>query len=72
MVDWLTNTILKTGVADILTKIDDATDHRVMSRQEALRFLEEMSFELDVRIDWVREAIKQSEQQDERTKAESG
>jgi len=55
---WLINTILKTGVADILCKIDDATDHRVMTREEAKRFIEELTFELEVRIDWIDEAIK--------------
>ncbi len=68
---WLTNTILKTGVADILVQVDDATDHRVMTRQEAKRFIEELAFELEVRIDWIDEAIKQSEQQqDERERSE--
>jgi pyruvate/2-oxoglutarate dehydrogenase complex dihydrolipoamide acyltransferase (E2) component len=58
----LINTIIKTSVTDIMMRADDATDHRVMTREEALRFLQEMAREIEVRIDWVREAIKQSEQ----------
>jgi hypothetical protein len=57
----LINGIIKTSVADIMMRVDDACDHRVMTRQEALRFLEEMSHEISVRIDWVLETIKQSE-----------
>ena len=57
------NSIIKTSVADIMMRVDDATDHRVMTCQEALRFLEEMATEIEIRIDWVREAIKHSEQQ---------
>ena len=59
----LINTIIKTSVADIMMRVDDACDHRTMTREEALKFLEEMSNEIEIRIDWVREAIKQSEAQ---------
>jgi hypothetical protein len=59
------NSIIKTSVADIMMRVDDAIDHRTMTREEALRFLEEMADEVDFRIDLIRRAIKQSEQQDE-------
>jgi hypothetical protein len=61
----IVNGIIKTSVADIMMRVDDVVDHRNMTRVEALRFLEEMATEIDIRIGWVREAIKDSEQQDE-------
>ena len=57
------NSIIKTSVADIMMRVDDAIDHRTMTREEALRFLEEMADEVEFRIDLVRRAIKQSEHQ---------
>jgi hypothetical protein len=56
------NSIIKTSVADIMMRVDDAIDHRTMTREEALLFLEEMADEVEFRIDLVRRAIKQSEQ----------
>jgi hypothetical protein len=54
------NTIIRTSVGDIMMRVDDAIDHRVMTREEALRFLEEMQNEIAVRVDWIMEAIKVS------------
>jgi hypothetical protein len=42
----------------VLQTVDDATDHRAMTRVEALRFLEQLAEQIEIRIDWVREAIK--------------
>lgn len=61
----LINGIIKTSVADIMMRVDDACDHRSLTRVEALRFLEEMADEVEFRIDLVRRAIKQAERPDE-------
>ena len=49
------------SVDDILRRLDDAIDYRTMSRREALKFLERMAEEIEIRTDWVREAIKKDE-----------
>jgi hypothetical protein len=54
---------IRIGVYDVLRTVDDATDHRAMTRVEALKFLEQLATEIEIRIDWVREAIKRDERQ---------
>ncbi len=54
---------IRIGVSDVLQTVDDAIDHRAMTRVEALRFLEELATEIEIRIDWVRETIKRDEGQ---------
>jgi len=55
------HTIIKTSVSDIMMRVDDAIDHRTMTPDEQLKFLEEMRNEVEIRIDWVREGIKRAE-----------
>jgi hypothetical protein len=47
--------IIKTSVHDIMRQVDDVLDYRNVTRAEALKFLQEMLIEVEVRIGWVRE-----------------
>jgi hypothetical protein len=57
----ITNTIIKVSPADILSRVDDAVDYHAMPRSEALKFLQELAIEIDVRIGWVIGAIREQE-----------
>ena len=54
----LIHMFIRTGPDDIVRRIDDACDHRMMSREEALRFLEALEWEISMRIDLVMAEIK--------------
>jgi hypothetical protein len=53
---------VRSGPQDIIRRIDDACDHRMMSREEALNFLETIEWEVAVRIDLVLAEIRRREQ----------
>lgn len=57
----LINMFIRTGPEDILRRIDDVCDHRMMLREEALRFLETLEWEISMRIDLVLAEIKRRE-----------
>lgn len=52
---------VRTNPSDILNRIDDACDHRIMTREEALRFLENLEWEIAMRIDIVLGEIQRRE-----------
>ena len=59
----LIHLFVRTTPADILRRIDDACDHRMMSRDEALKFLEALELEIAMRIDLVLAEIKRRKQE---------
>jgi hypothetical protein len=58
MAERITDGIIKRSIHDVLRDLDDIVDYRNMSRAEALKLLREMELEVEVRIDWVREALR--------------
>jgi hypothetical protein len=55
--------IIKTvSVESICAEIDDAIDHRVMTRAEAMQFLRAMLAQLELRMGWVRDAMREGQQ----------
>lgn len=58
----VSQTIVKTtSVESVCEEIDDAIDHRVMTRAEAMRFLRAMLQQIELRIGWVRDAMREDE-----------
>jgi hypothetical protein len=57
----LIHLFVRTDPADILRRIDDACDHRMVTREEALKFLENLETEIAMRIDLVMSEIKRRE-----------
>ena len=56
------HTIVKTvSVESVCRTIDDAIDYRVMTRAEALKFLHSMLIEVELRMQWVRDALREEQ-----------
>ena len=59
----LIHLFVRTSPADIMRRIDDACDHRSVTRVEALKFLEAIEIEVAIRIDLVLSEIKRRERE---------
>jgi hypothetical protein len=46
------------GVDSIMREVDDAIDERAMSRDDAMKFLQAMLLQIELRMGWVRDAIR--------------
>lgn len=54
------HTIVRTvSVESICQEIDDAISVDVMSRTEAMKFLSDMLIQIELRMGWVRDAIRE-------------
>jgi len=54
-------TIKTVSVESVCRTIDDAIDYRVMTRAEALKFLHSMLIEVELRMQWVRDALREEQ-----------
>ncbi len=59
----LIHLFVRTVPADIMRRVDDACDHRMLTREEALKFLETLEMEIAIRIDLVLAEIKRRERE---------
>lgn len=59
----LIHLFVRTNPADIMRRIDDACDHRMLTREEALKFLEHLEMEIAMRIDLVLAEIQRRKQE---------
>jgi hypothetical protein len=49
------------SVESIMRDVDDAIDVRAMSRHEAMKFLRDMLVQVELRMGWVRDAMREEQ-----------
>jgi hypothetical protein len=47
------------SVDSIMREVDDAIDERAVSRDDAMKFLQSMLLQIELRMGWVRDAIRE-------------